>query len=822
MLDKGELKHLQILGGALLVASSPMLAQQTTGAPGAPNATTTIDGRQIPNPPGKFGGVINRDAKDSKPYWPPQIVPPENAPNVLLIITDDVGYGAPSTFGGVIPTPALDRIAQMGLRFTQFHTTALSSPTRAALITGRNHHSAGFGVISEMATGYPGYDSVITRDRSTIGEILKQNGYATSWFGKDHNTPSFQTSQVGPFEQWPIGMGFDYFYGFVGGETNQWQPDLYRNTTRVYPYVGKPGYNLTTDMADDAIAYLKQINSIDPKKPFFLYYAPGGTHAPHQPTPEWIDKFKGKFHMGWNKLREEIFANQKKLGVIPPNAQLTPWPDDLLKRWEALSADEQKLFERQMEVYAAYLAYTDYEIGRVIQTVDEMGKLDNTLIIYISGDNGGSAEGSPAGTPNEMTFFNGVEVPIQVQLQKYYDAWGSDKTFPHMAVGWTWAMNTPFKWTKQVPSYFGGTRNGVAIAWPGHISDPGGVRQQFHHVIDIVPTILETTGIPAPETLNGIRQTPMEGVSMAYTFDKANASSPSKHTTQYFEMMGLRAIYQDGWIASTLPYRAPWDATKEPPADIVNGVTWELFDVTKDWTQNNNLAAANPAKLKELQDLFWVEAQKYQVLPLDASGLQRLISAKPSIVAGRTEFEYNGPVVGIPQATAPNILNRSFTITANVDVPSDGGEGMLTTAGGRFGGWGFYLLNGKPVFVYDLLDLGFERVESKYALSAGKHVVIFDFKYDGPGLAKGGTGVITIDGVETARTQIKRTIPFSLESSETFDVGSDTGTGVADMDYQPPFPISGKLNKLTIRLGQSGISPAEQKEAKEKVAAMQD
>jgi len=740
----------------------------------------------------------------------------------LLIITDDVGFGAPSTFGGVIPTPALDRIASMGLRYTQFHTTALCSPTRASLITGRNHHSVGFGVISEMATGYPGYDSVITKDRSTVGEILRQNGYATSWFGKDHNTPSFQTSQAGPFDQWPLGMGFDYFYGFVGGETNQWQPDLYRNTTRVYPYIGKPEYNLTTDMADDAISYLNQINDIDPQKPFFLYYAPGGTHAPHQPAQEWIDKFHGKFHMGWNQLREEIFANQKRLGVIPQDAQLTPWPDDLLKRWDALSADEQKLFERQMEVYAAYLAYTDYEIGRVIQAVDDMGKLDNTLIIYISGDNGGSAEGSPVGTPNEMTFFNGVEVPVEVQLKKYYDVWGSDKTYPHMAVGWTWAMNTPYKWTKQVPSYFGGTRNGMAIAWPGHITDPGGIRNQFHHVIDVVPTILEATGIPAPQTLNGIPQTPIEGVSMGYTFDKTNAAVPSSHKTQYFEMMGLRALYDNGWIASTLPYRAPWDATKPAPKDIVNGVTWELFDLRKDWTQNNNLAAANPKKLNELQDLFWVEAQKYQVLPLDASGLERLISPKPSIVAGRTEFTYNGPIVGIPQGTAPSILNRSFTITADVEVPNDGGEGMLTTTGGRFGGWAFYVLKGRPVFVYDLLDLARERVESSEVLSPGKHTVIFDFKYDGPGLAKGGTGVITVDGAETARQQITRTIPFVLEASETFDVGSDTGTGVEDKDYEPPFSFTGKLKKLTIKLGPSGLSPAQQKEAQEKAAAMQD
>jgi arylsulfatase len=408
------------------LAAVPVNAQQITGTPGSPSATTTINGRQIPNPPAPFGGVINLNALDSTPYWQPQVVPPKGAPNILLILTDDVGFGAPSTFGGVIPTPALDRIANMGLRYTQFHTTSLCSPTRAALITGRNHHSVGFGVVSEFATGYPGYDSVIPLNSGTIGQILKANGYATSWFGKDHNTPTFQTSQAGPFDQWPIGIGFEYFYGFVGGETNQWQPDLYRNTTRVYPYVGHPGYNLTTDMADNAIDYLNQLNELDPKKPFFLYYTSGGTHAPHHPTQEWIDKFRGKFHTGWNALRETIFANQKRLGVIPQDAELTPWPDKL-KKWDELPDDEKKLFERQMEVYAAYLAYTDFEIGRVIQAVDDVGKLDNTLIIYISGDNGGSAEGTPVGTPNEMTSFNGVEVPVAQQM-KWYDVWGSDKT----------------------------------------------------------------------------------------------------------------------------------------------------------------------------------------------------------------------------------------------------------------------------------------------------------------------------------------------------------------------------------------------------------
>jgi arylsulfatase A-like enzyme len=743
-------------------------------------------------------------------------VPPKGAPNVLLIITDDVGYGAPSTFGGLIPTPALDRIANSGLRFTQFHSTALCSPTRAALITGRNHHSVGFGVITEISTGYPGYNSVITKDKMTVGTILKDNGFATSWFGKNHNTPSFQANQAGPFDQWPIGMGFDYFYGFMGGETNQWQPgNLLRNTTPIHPYVGKPGWNLTTAMADDAIAYVNQLDALAPEKPFLLYYAPGGTHAPHHPTPEWIAKFKGKFDMGWNAAREQIFANQKRLGVIPQDAKLTPWPQDILKKWDDLPPDEKKLYARQMEVYAAYLAYTDHEIGRVIQAIEDLGKLDNTLVIYISGDNGSSAEGTPNGTPNEMTTFNGIDVPVAEQL-KFYDVWGSDQTYPHMAVGWTWAMDTPFKWTKQVASHFGGTRQGMAISWPNRIKDAGGVRHQFHHVIDIVPTILEATGVVAPLQVNGIAQKPIEGVSMAYTFDKANAQVPSKRTTQYFEMVGMRALYHEGWMASTTPFRPPWDITTQPPKDVINGVKWELYNIAKDWTQFDDVAAANPAKLKELQDLFWVEAQKYQVLPLDASAFTRVITQRPSITAGRYEFTYVKPVTGILPGNEPNILNKSYVITADITVPAGGGDGVLVTDGGRFGGYGLYLLKGKPVLSYNLESVARFRWEGAQALTSGKHSIAFDFKYDGPGFGKGGTGVLSVDGKEVARHVIPHSVPFIFGLDESFDVGSDTGTSVEDKDYQPPFAFNGILHKLTIKLELAQLSPADKKAVQDK------
>src|SRR5450432_3046358 len=485
-----------------ILFSQILVAQKINGTPGSPSSTFTIQGKSLPVLPPPFEGVIKTSALDSKSYWPARLVPPKGAPNILLIMTDDQGYGVSGTFGGVIPTPGLDRIAKAGLRYTQFHSTALCSPTRAALITGRNHHSVGSGVIGELSTGYPGYNSIIEKSNATVGEILKDNGYATSWFGKNHNTPTYQYSAAGPFDQWPSGLGFQYFYGFMGGETDQWTPYLFRDHTQIFPFVGKPGYNLMTDLADEAIKHLRDLNAAAPEQPFFLYYVPGGTHSPHQPKKEWIEKFKGKFDMGYEKLREQIFANQKRLGVVPSDTQLTPWPEGQaeyagakLPRWDSLSLIQKKLYAREAEVFAAYTAYTDHEIGRVIQEVKDEGKLDNTLIIYIDGDNGTSAEGTLVGTPNQWRAYNAVlDSPI-AESMKSYDDWGNSKTYPHMAVAWSWAFDTPFMWTKQIASHFGGTRQGLAISWPGHIMDTGGVREQFHHVIDIVPTILEATGI---------------------------------------------------------------------------------------------------------------------------------------------------------------------------------------------------------------------------------------------------------------------------------------------------------------------------------------
>jgi len=794
-------------------------AQPTTPLPGSPDATTTIDGKQLPPPPPKFGGVIKDSYKDSKPWWPPRVVPPKGAPNVLLILTDDQGYGVHGTFGGVIPTPALDRIAKAGLRYTQFNNCALCSPTRAALITGRNHHSVGFGVIAELSTGYPGYDSIIGPQNATIGTILRDNGFATSWFGKNHNTPGFQSSKAGPFEQWPSGMGFQYFYGFMGGETDQWTPYLFRDHTQISPWIGKPGYNLTTDMADEAIKHMRDLNAAAPEKPFFVFYCPGASHSPHQPTKEWSDKFKGKFDMGWNAMRDQIFANQKKLGVIPPNAQLTPWPADL-KKWDALTADEKKLFARQAEVFAGYTAYTDHEIGRVIQEVEDQGKLDNTLIIYIAGDNGTSPEGSLVGTPNQYTAYNGVlDIPVKDQL-KFYDAWGSAGTYPHMAVAWSWAFDTPFKWTKQVASHFGGTRGGLAISWPARIKDAGGIRNQFHHMIDIVPTILEATGIQAPEWVAGIKQRPIEGVSMMYTFDKKNANAPSTRKTQYFEMVSNRGIYNDGWYACTTPPVAPW--ILDAPMPPVDKYKWELYNLAEDFTQYNDLAAKMPDKLKEMQALFVQEATKYNVFPLDNQQFQRAITPRPSPVAGKTVFTYSGKITGIPDSSAPSILNKSFTITAEVEVPQGGGDGMIVTQGGLWGGYGLYLLKGKPVFNYNGLMIEWFRWEGQQPLAAGKHTIVFDFKYDGPGIAKGGTGVLTVDGKDVATRKIPRTIPFLLPVDETFDIGSDTRTPVDPKDYQVPFEFNGKIDKLTFKLGQVQLTAAERRLIQERLAAAHD
>jgi arylsulfatase A-like enzyme len=808
--------------GLLALGCVSAIAQQITGVPGSSDATTTIDGKQLPSPDPKFGGVIKDDALQSNPWWAPRVVPPESAPNILLIITDDAGFGVPSTFGGVIPTPTMDLIANEGLRYNRVFSTALCSPTRAALITGRNHHSAGFGVISEQSTGFPGYNSIIGKDKATIGRILLDNGYSTAWFGKDHNTPAFAASQSGPFDQWPTGMGFEYFYGFVGGDANQWQPNLFRNTTQIYPFLGKPAgtWNLVTAMADDAIDYMTRMHQTDPFKPIFIKYAPGATHAPHHPTKEWVDKISAMhlFDDGYEKLRERIFENQKRLGVIAKDSKLTPWPNDILKPWDQLSAEEKKLFIRQVDVFAAYAAYNDHEIGRVIQSFKDLGKIDNTLIIYINGDNGTSAEGGPLGTPNEVAFFNGLsELPVAEQM-KFYDVWGTEQTYNHMSAGWSWAFDTPFDWFKQNASRLGGINQNMVVSWPARIKDKGTLREQFIHVIDVVPTILEAAGIRAPEVVDGIKQAPIEGTSFLYTLDATNAKVASRHKTQYFEMMGQWALYDDGWLLSTKVNRAPWQAFGAANPDPLNNQVFQLYDLHKDFSQADDIAAKDPAKVAEMREKFVAEAKKYQVFPLDASVAARIVAPRPNITAGRTEFVYTQPMVGLPQGDSPSLLNSSYTITADIDVPEGGAEGMILTSGGRFAGYGFYLLKGKPVFLWNLVDLKRVKWEGPDALTAGKHTLEFDFKYDGlgvgtltfnnlSGLGRSGTGTLKVDGKDVQSIKLPRTLPMILQWDESFDIGSDTLTGVNDEDYKPPFPLTAKLNKLTIKVDRPKLSP---------------
>jgi arylsulfatase len=625
-------------------------------------------------------------------------------------------------------------------------------------------------------------------------------------------------------------MGFEFFYGFMGGDASQWQPgSLHRNTTPITPFVGHPGWNLSTAMADEAIHWVSQLNDLNPSMPFLLYYAPGGTHSPHHPTKEWVDKISAMhlFDGGWNKLRDTIFANQKRLGVIPQDSQLTPWPKDLIKEWDQLNDDEKKLFVKQADVYAAYLAYTDHEIGRVIQKVEDLGKLDNTLIIFISGDNGASAEGSATGTPNEVLPWNGIELTAAEQM-KWYEAWGTDQTYPHMSIGWTWALDTPYKWTKQIPSYFGGVRQGMAISWPGHIKDPGGIRSQFHHVIDVVPTLLEVTGIPAPEEVDGIKQKPIEGVSMVYTFNQPDA--PSTHKTQYFEMASVQGLYHDGWMLSGVPIRAPWQLAVKTIEDPATAYKYELYDLSKDWTQFHDVAAEHPDKVKEMHRLMFDEFRKYQVFPLDATATARFLYPRPSMSAGRSVFTYSGETVtGIPNGAQPSLLNTSYTITADIEVPNGGADGILVSEGGRFGGYGLYLLKSKPVFVYNLLAVKLVRWEGRDPILPGKHTIVFDYKYDGlgagtlaynnfSGVGRGGTGTLSVDGKVVATEKLERSIPLVLPLDQTFNIGSSMDTPLDDRDYRIPFPFTGKIDKLTIAVEEPKLTSVDVKKLREAAA----
>jgi arylsulfatase len=772
----------------------------------------------LPKPEQAFGGKIGRTAKDSTPDFPKEVQAPKGAPNILVILTDDVGFGASSTFGGPIPTPTMDRLANEGLRYNNFHTTALCSPTRAALLSGRNHHSANTGVIMELGTGFPGYNSLMSKSNGTFAEILKQNGYNTSWYGKNHNVPDWQTSQAGPFDLWPTGLGFEYFYGFIGGDTSQWNPALFEGTKPIEPPHDAKNYFFDADMADHTINWMRMQHATAPNKPFLAYYATGTAHAPHHAPKEWIAKFKGKFDQGWDKVREETFARQKAAGLIPADARLTERTAGI-PAWDSLNADQKKVFAHMMEIYAAALSHADHQMSRILDSITAQGELDNTLVIYIQGDNGASAEGGMQGLLNEMTAFNGIPEDMKEVIRRM-DELGGPTTFNHYPVGWAHAMDTPFQWTKQVASHFGGTRNGMVISWPARIKDKGGLRTQFSSVIDIMPTLLEATGVPAPTSINGVAQKPIEGTSLVYTFD--NAKAPSKHTTQYFEMFGNRAIYHEGWVAATTPGFAPWDSSAEMQGRVpkVLDYKWELYNVNEDFSQANNLAAKEPAKLKELQERFWAEAEKYNVLPIENSRIDRFdVSLRPSLTRGRDEFTYFPGLVRIPEGAAPDLKNKSYQIKAEVVIPTGGAEGMLITHGGRFSGYGLYLLKGKPVFLYNLAGVARYSVAGKEALTPGNHTVVFDFKYDGGGLGKGGKGTLQVDGKTVATGRIERTLPFRVSLDETLDCGEDTGTPVSE-DYHTPFKFTGEIKKVTVYLKPAPLTAADQRKLDAGTAAI--
>lgn len=757
----------------------------------------------LPRPEQSFKGYIGRTAKDSVKDFPQEVTAPAGAPNILLIITDDVGFGASSTFGGPVPTPTMDRLAREGLRYTQFHTTALCSPTRAALLTGRNHHSAATGIIMEGGTGFPGYNTITPKSVGTFAEVLRQSGYNTAWYGKNHNVPDWHTSQAGPFDLWPTGLGFEYFYGFIGGDTSQWAPAIFENIKPIEPPHDKD-YFFEKDMADKAIERIRLLRSIAPNKPWVTYYAPGTAHAPHHAPKEWIAKFKGRFDMGWDKMREITLSKQKELGVVPQDTKLTERSPGI-PAWDSLNADQKRLYAHMMEVYAAALSYCDNQMGRIIDAIADQGELDNTLVIYIQGDNGASAEGGPQGLLNEMSFFNATPEDFNEVLRRM-DELGGPTTFNHYPIGWAHAMDTPFQWTKQIASHFGGTRNGLVMSWPARIKDKGGIRTQFHHVIDIAPTILESVGVQMPAVLNGVPQKPVEGVSMVYSFDDAKV--PSTHRTQYFEMFANRALYSNGWVAATTPPLAPWAIGKTIDIDDYK---WELYDIAKDFSQSNNLAAKDPKKLRELQEQFWIEAAKYNVLPLDNSKIERMnVDNRPSLTRGRAVFSYYSGMTRIPEGSAPSILNKSFKIGADVEIPAGGAEGVLATQGGRFNGWGLYLLRGKPVFHYNTVGVHRYAIAAPDQLAPGSHTIVLDFAYEG-GLGKSGTAALIVDGKQVAQGKIERTIPFRISADETLDIGEDTGTPVSE-DYQVPFKFTGTLKKVAIQLTDAKLSAEDEEE----------
>jgi len=763
---------------------------------GASWAAEKMDRTSLPIPEPKPPTYSELDVRNTTPPPRFQVTAPEGAPNVVIVLIDDVGFGATSTFGGPIQTPTLDRLAQSGLRYNNFHTTALCSPTRNALKTGRNHHTTNTGSIMETATAYPGNTGQIPNSVAPVAEMLRLNGYSTGAFGKWHETAAWETSVSGPYDRWPTHQGFDKFYGFIGGETDQWYPLIYDGVTRVTPPQYE-GYHFTVDMTNQAIGWVKAQQSMTPDKPFFMYFATGAVHAPHHVPKEWADKYKGKFDQGWDAIRRETIQRQKQMGVIPADTKLTDKPADI-DDWDALPEPNRKLFARQAEVFAGFMEQTDHEVGRLVDALEEIGELDNTLFFYIAGDNGTSAEGGFVGMYNEMTYFNMVTEKVE-DLIPLMDEWGGPHTFPHMSAGWAVAFDSPFTWTKQVASDFGGTRNGMVVHWPNEIQGQGELRSQFSHVIDVVPTVLEAAKLPEPKSVNGTPQTPIEGTSLLYSFNDANAAE--RHTTQYFEMFGNRAIYHEGWFARTI-HRAPWQTGKQKP---LQSDVWELFNAKADFSLANNLAAENPDRLEKLKKEFMKEAEKYHVLPIDDRTVERVnpaLAGRPDLLGGRTSLTLYDGMNGMLENTFINVKNSSKTITAEIEVPAGGSQGVILAQGGRFGGWALYVDEGKPAYSYNFLGLERYTVSSDVAMEPGARTLVLSFEYDGGGYGKGGVATLTVDGKKVAEGRIERTQPLIFSADETADVGLDNQTPVVEGIGigRDATRFVGHIDKVTIEL----------------------
>ncbi|OUS89635.1 sulfatase-like hydrolase/transferase [Rhodococcus sp. NCIMB 12038] len=761
-----------------------------------------LDRARLPIPDPPFTGTVGRSYLESEEAWLAPPAPPPGAPNVVLIVLDDVGFGQVGTFGGPVPTPALDRLAARGLKYNRFHTTSICGPSRAALLTGRNHHNCGSGFLAEWATGFPSYTTMIPKTTATIGRILKDNGYNTAWFGKNHNTPDWESSVVGPFDRWPTGLGFDYFYGFIGGETHQYYPVLYENTRAVEPdRTPEQGYHLNIDLADRAIGWMRYSKSVNPDKPVFTYFAPGAAHAPHHAPQEWRERFRGQFDQGWDVVREETYQRQLAMGVIPDGAENTPRPE-WCPAWDSLTADERRLYARFMENYAGFLAFTDHEIGRVLDAVAELPDADNTLVMYVVGDNGASSEGGLTGTINEIMNLNGIPSDFDETLARI-DEIGEPHTEPHYPLGWAWAGNAPFQWVKQIASHLGGTRNPLVVSWPARIDGDGSVRSQFTHLIDLVPTILDAAGIPAPDTVDGIDQKPMDGVSIQSTFDDSDATPVRER--QYFEIFSNRAIYDKGWIACaqhTFPWRQDY-----APGHWEND-RWELYNLDDDFSENHDRAAEHPDKLAELQEIFEQECQRYGVYPLDDRGAERLVTPKPppgGADPARRHFTYYPGAVRLPETAAANTKNRSHRITVLIDEP---GDGVLVACGGGSAGYVLYVDEGRPVYHYNWFGRERTMLRSDSPLPDGTSIVEFEFLYDGGGAGRGGDAVLTVDGREVARDRIERTVAGRF-GIDTFGVGRDTGSPVSG-DYTAPFAFTGSIGRVDIELGEPGLDPDEE------------